>query len=160
MGTLYELKGQMMELLDMLLDPEVDDSIVRDTLEGVEFELEEKADNYAKLMKTLEAEVDGINGELERLFERKRTRLNAIDRLKSALFGAMVDTGKTNFSTTLFSFRIQKNPATVEITGDVPKEFLIPQPDKVDKKALISFVKENGDQEYAHLTRGESLRIR
>lgn len=72
----------------------------------------------------------------------------------------MIALGKTKFKTVLFSFNIQKNPATVNVIGKVPKKFYIPQEPKLDKKALIEYVKEHGNTKYAELTQSESLRIR
>jgi hypothetical protein len=40
------------------------------------------------------------------------------------------------------------------------EEYLIPQEPKVDKKAIIAFVKEHGDTDYAQLIQSESFRIR
>jgi len=42
----------------------------------------------------------------------------------------------------------------------VPGEFLIPQEPKVAIKAMIAFVKEHGNTDFAELTQTESLRIR
>ena len=50
---LYELTGQFLELLDMLEDEEVDEQVIMDTLESVEYEIEDKADGYAKIIKAL-----------------------------------------------------------------------------------------------------------
>ena len=61
----------------------------------------------------------------------------------------MIFLDKRKFKTALFSFIIQKNPATVNIVGTVPKKFLIPQEPKVDKKAIIEYVKAHGNTKYA-----------
>jgi hypothetical protein len=68
-------------------------------------------------------------------------------------------TGKTKFKTDLFSFNIQKNPARLVITGEVPEKFLIPQDPKVDNKAIKELLKQQ-ELPFAHLEQSESLRIR
>ena len=98
--------------------------------------------------------------EADRLTARKKALSNNIDRLKNALEQSMTFLYKRKFRTALFSFNIQKNPATVNIVGPVPKKYLIPQDPKVDKKAIIEYVKAHGNTKYAELTQSESLRIR
>ena len=160
MSSLYELTGEMLSLMEMVSDPDVDEQTLADTMESLHYEIEEKADGYAKIIQPLKAQVEGLKGEIERLQNRKRTIENNIDRLKLNLEGSMRAIGKLKFKTDLFSFGIQKNPMTVEITGNVPKKFLIEQEPKVDKKALIDFVKANGDTSYAKKVQTEGLRIR
>ncbi len=162
MSSLYELTGEMLSLMDMVSDPDVDEQTLADTMESLNYEIEEKADGYAKIIQSLKAQVEGLKGEIERLQNRKRTIESNIDRLKLNLEGSMRAIGKTKFKTDLFSFGIQKNPASVNIIDEskIPKEYLIPQEPKIDKKGIIDFVKEHGNTEYAELTQGESLRIR
>ena len=51
MSALYELTGFFLELMDMLEDEECDEQCIMDTLESVEYEIEDKADGYAKIIK-------------------------------------------------------------------------------------------------------------
>ncbi len=160
MASLYELTGQMYYLMQLLEDPDSEEQVILDTIEGIDFEIEEKADGYAKIIRMLTGEAETIAAEVDRLTARKKALLNNVDRLKSALEQSMIFLDKRKFKTALFSFNIQKNPATVNIVGEVPEEFLIQQEPKVDKRAIIDYVKEHGNTEYAELTQSESLRIR
>ena len=47
MSTLYELTNDYLTLLDMAEDPDVEEDVLRDTMEGIEGEIEIKADGYA-----------------------------------------------------------------------------------------------------------------
>ena len=85
---------------------------------------------------------------------------NKAERMKRNLEKSMILLNKRKFKTDLFSFNIQKNPASVNIIGKVPEEYLIPLEPRVDKKAIIAYVKEHGNTEFAELTQSESLRIR
>lgn len=164
--NLYEITGQFKELLDMAETENIDQAIINDTLEGIEFEFEEKADAYAKIMKALEGNVNALDVEIERLENKRRTIKNNISSMKYSLEKAMVETGKTKFKTTLFSFGIQKNPASVVIDDEhnIPENFLIQQAPKVDKTGIKNYLKEleevNGTCPWAHLQQTESLRIR
>ena len=60
MSTLYELTNDYLTLLDMAEDPDIDEQALIDTMEGIEGEIEIKADGYARVMKQLEA-VEAIN---------------------------------------------------------------------------------------------------
>lgn len=161
MAKLYEIVGEFKELLEMASEENMDQKLISDTLEGVEFEFEEKADGYAKVVKMLEVDVEAIDKEIKRLTEKKNTIKNNISGIKKNLENAMLVTGKTKFKTLLFGYNIQKNPASVSIDDEtlIPKDFWIEQEPKLDKKLLAAFLKEN-EVSWAHLTQTESLRIR
>ncbi len=161
MAKLYEIVGAFKELLEMASEENMDQKLISDTLEGVEFEFEEKADGYAKVVKMLEGDVEAIDKEIKRLTEKKNTIKNNISGIKKNLENAMLLTGNTKFKTLLFGYNIQKNPASVSIDDEtlIPKDFWIEQEPKLDKKSLAAFLKEN-EVSWAHLTQTESLRIR
>lgn len=160
MSTLYELTGQYLALMEIA--EEADPDILRDTLEALDGEIEEKADNCAKVIKNLEGQADVLDKEIERLQGKKKGISNSIKSIKGNLERCMINTGKRKFKTTLFSFGIQKNPPTVSVVNEaaIPENFWKQQDPVLDKKALTEFLKENGPTEYAQLTQGESLRIR
>ena len=161
MATLYELTGQYLELLE-IAEEEGDATIVIDTLEAIEGEIEDKADGYAKVLKELTGKINMLDDEIERLQGMKKVIKNNMDRIKNSLEKSMVVTGKKKFKTALFSFGIQKNPAAVSVLNEsaVPEQFWKPQNPVLDKKGLLAYLKENGDTEYAVITQSESLRIR
>ena len=158
---LYEITGEILELLTMAEDLELDQKMIRDTMEGLDFEFEEKAESYAKIIKTLEMDITGLDTEIQRMTKKKATKKNNIDRLKRSLEGAMIATGKRKFKTALFGFGIQKNPPSLNVLDEskIPDEFWIEQQPKLDKKAVLAFVKEN-KVDWAELSQTESLRIR
>lgn len=158
--SLYVLTGQMLQLQEMLYEEDADEQVILDTMEGLDYEIEQKADGYAMIIQKISGDVEAIDKEIDRLQARKKSLKGNIERLKNNLEGSMIALDKRKFKTALFSFGIQKNPPSVDIVGDVPDEYLIAQEPKVDKKAIIAFVKEHGDTEYAHLKQTEGLRIR
>lgn len=165
MATLYELTNEFMELLDMLEDPEIEEQVVLDTLEGIDFELELKADGYAKVIKELEGSIETIKAEQTRLAKKKSTMEANIARIKNNLQDAMVKTGKTKFKTDLFSFNIQKNggkaPVILDVkdTSELPDE-LVRIKEEPDIEAIRKLI-DAGECKYAHYgERGESLRIK
>lgn len=161
MATLYELTGQYKQLLDMAETEELDKQLIADTLEALEGEIETKADGYAKIIRELEGKAELLKSEIDRLSNRKTTIENNIKSMKEALQNAMYITGKVKFKTNLFNFGIQKNPPKLVIDKpeEIPEEFLIPQPPKVDNAKLKEILKEK-ELPFAHLEQSESLRIR
>lgn len=165
MANLYEITQDYLQILSMMEDPELDPQTLADTMEAVEGELEVKAENYAKVMKNLEADVAGIKAEIDRLSERKKTIENNIKNMKSALQMAMETTGKTKFKTELFTFNIQKTAPSVVIDEqyieNIPDKYLKYKDPEIDKIAIKDALKKGEDLTgIAHLEQSESLRIK
>lgn len=160
--TLYELTGDFISLLQMAEADDLDPQIIADTLEGIDMEIEDKAEAYAKVIRSIEGDSASVKAEIDRLTAKRRTMENNIESMKKALEKAMIATGKTKFKTTLFSFGIQKNPKSLNILDEsmIPDIFMIPQPAKLDRKAALDYIKENGDQEWGSAVQTESIRIR
>ncbi len=162
MSNIYQLANNYETVLNMLYNEEIDEQMIFDTLESIEGEIEEKADNYAKIIKELEAKQKARKEEAKRLTDGAKVFENRVKALKNNLFNAMKETGKTKFATNLFSFNIAKNGGKQALTidGDVPEEYtktiIENDTDKI-RQAL-----ENGENlPFAHLEpRGESLRIK
>ena len=164
MATIYELTDDFLRLLEMAEDPETDPQAFEDTLEGLEYEIEIKAEGYAKVIKQLDSDAAGLDAEIKRLQAKKSAIANAQDRMKRTLEGAMIATGKVKIKTDLFSFGIQKTPPSVELDEEhlelIPIEYLIPQDPKPDKKRMLAELKEGKELGFARLKQTESLRIR
>lgn len=163
--TLYELTNDYINLLALAEDPDTDPEVLADTLEGLDGQLEDKADNYAKVIRQIESDVNGLKAEIERLQARKTAAQNNIDRMKANLEQMMIATDKTKFKTELFSFGIQKNPAKVvmdeQYIENVPEEYLKYKDPEIDRKKIAEDLKAGKNLNgIAHLEQSESLRIR
>ena len=165
MATLYELTGNYLILAEMLDDPDADPITVMDTMDAIEGELDEKAENYGRIIRNLEAEAEAIRTEVDRLSRRRKTIDNNIDSLKKRLQMAMELTNRPKIDTPLFKFYIQKNAPSVVVDMDdlenFPPEFLTYQEPKVNKAAIKDALKAGLDlRGIAHLEQSQSLRIR
>lgn len=162
---LYELSAQYEEVLNMLYDGETDEQVIFDTLEGIEGEIEDKADNHAKLIKSLMADADALKAEEERIRTRRQALENRAKRLRESLQANLEFIGKTKFKTALFTFSVAANGGKqpLEITeniDEIPGKYLIPQPPIPNKEAIRELL-EKKKVDWAHLApRGRSLRIR
>lgn len=160
--TLYELTGQYLELLEMAEEDILDQGIINDTLEGLDGEIEEKAEKIGIVLKTLDSNVDMLEKEINRLELRKKHIKNNMESLKRNLENCMLTLNKKKFKTNLFSFNIQKNPPSLKILDKekIPSEFKrVEETVVIDNAGLKKFLKENS-VDYAELVQTESLRIR
>ncbi len=162
MSNLYQLTNDYETVLNMLYDEDADEQMILDTLESIEGEIEDKANNYAKIIKELEAKQNARKEEAKRLTESAKVFENRVKALKSNLFNSMKATGKTKFATDLFSFNIAKNGGkqTLTIDGEVPEEYTKTITENDTDK--IRQALEKGEKlTFAHFEpRGESLRIK
>lgn len=161
MATLYELTDEWLQLLQLAEDGEIDQDVFADTLEGLDFEIELKADGYAKVIAELDHTIAALKAEEKRMSSRRKAMENHIEQMKKSLFEAMRSTGKEKFKTDLFSFSIRKNPASVILdTTDIPEEYLVPQDPVVNKKQIMADLKAGKDLTgLAHLEQTERLQI-
>lgn len=164
--TLYDLTNDFLKLQTMMEDPEADPQAIADTMEALDYAIEEKADGYAKVIKNLEASVVAIKTEQERLTARRNLLEGNVKRLKENLQESMIATGKRKFKTDLFNFTIQKNggkaPVIMDIkdTSELPDD-LVRITEAPDLDAIRALIEKEGSCKWAHLgERSESLRIK
>ena len=160
---LYELTGMYLQLMDMMDDPDIDPDLIRDSMESLDGEIEEKADNIGMLIRNYEASYDAVDKEIKRLQAKKKSWERNIASLKNYLKRSMTAADKKKIKTDKFTFSIREgsNSAVVDEEENVPENFRVPQPDKILMDDLKKFLKEHGDTTYAHLKLGEpSLSIR
>lgn len=159
--TLFELTAEYKYILELAEDPEADPDIISTHLEEITLDIKDKADNIAHVLTQLSGDIETIKKEEERLY-RVRTRLTGnMERLKVYLENSMRETGMVKFKTAYHSFRIQKNPQSVRILeGEtIPEKYLIPQPPKVDKRAILADMKAGEELPFAELYQTEGVRI-
>lgn len=159
MPTLYELKENYKQVAELLYEEDIDEKTILDTLESIEGEIEDKADNYARMIKNLNGDAKKFKEEKDRLEKRQKHFEKRAEILKDRLEQIMRETGKTKFSTELFGFNIQKNGglAPLNIFGVVPMEFMKFEPDNIKIREALE-IKELGFAKIEE--RGDSLRIR
>lgn len=156
--TLYEITGDYLRLLEILEgDESPDDQAFKDTLEAIDGDFEDKADNYARIIQELHGEAEKYAVEIKRMQARVDVINNNEVRLKRYLYDAMKSTGKLKFKTDLFSFGIQKNgglqPMEILSDVDIPDEYCKKEPDNTKiREALkngaelpFAVLKERGD---------------
>lgn len=168
MASLYELSGdyaRFSELMEMEeLEPEMQEAL-EEALGNLGEDIEIKLENYAKIIKNFESDIEGLKTEEARLAAKRKTKENAIKNMKDRMTLAMQQTGKLDINTSLFSFKVQKNTPSVVLdvhsVEDIPEKYRIPQEPKIDKKLLKADIEAGEDLDgIAHIERSESVRIR
>lgn len=162
---LYELTGQYEEIINLLYDGETEEQTILDTLESIEGEIEDKADNYAKIIKNMSADAESVKKEEERLRARRKSLEGKVKWLKDTLKANLEFIGKTKFKTELFSFSVSKNggkqPLSItENIDEIPGKFLIQQ-DPLPNNDAIRELLADKEVEWAQLEPyGTHLNIR
>ena len=164
MGNIYELTGAFNRIWNLIEEGELNDETLMEVFDNTEEELSVKLEGYCKFIKNLESDIAGLKEEEKRLAERRRAKENAIERSKHAMQMAMYASGNTKMPCGSFTVSVQSNPPKCVLdvsVADIPSKYLIPQEPTVDKKLLLEDLKASDKQvPYAHIERGESLRIR
>jgi hypothetical protein len=157
--NLYELSSAYQQIQTMI---EEGSEGLEDTLQSLNDAIEDKAVGYAKIIKNLEGQALAIKNEEQRLALRRSSLEANAKRLKKALEESMLDVGKTKIKTELFNFNIQKNPPSIEILNDsvIPKNYFVPVEPKLDKKAILTDLKEGKAVPGVEIKQSEGLRIR
>lgn len=162
--TLYDLTEEYMQVLQMAEDPEVDETVLRDTLEGLSGEIEDKVDGYCGVIAQLSSDAKGLDAQIERMAAMKASLERSIRRMKQTLQSNMELIGKPKVKTPLFSVWVQKNVPSlkldVEDSKQLPAEYLIPQDPKINTQKIKDELKAGEKLPFAHLEQSASLRIR
>lgn len=161
MTNLFDLSTDYKQVYDLIAEQE-DEQILKDTLASINDAIEDKADGYIAVIKTLEGDNKAIDEEIKRLRHRKTSNQNGVKRLKESLQEVMEQTGKEKFKTALNSYSIANNPPSLDITDEslIPKQYYIEQQPKLDKKELLKVVKDGLEIKGVELKQSRSLRVR
>lgn len=162
MAKLYELAEHYNNLLDLINNEDVPKELLEKSLNELDEQFEVKAENVAKLIKSLEVDVNGYKEEEKRMSTQRKYLENKISNLKEYLDSSMKSLDKQKIKGKVFTLSLQKNPPSVEISDfkSIDNKYLIPQEPTVDKKAILEDLKNNIEVQGAVIKQTESLRIR
>lgn len=161
MSNIFDLSTDYKQVYDMISQGE-DSEVYLDTLDSLNDSIEDKADGYSAIIKSLNGDNEIIKKEIERLQARKKANENGIRNMKDNLQVAMEMTGKTVFRTAKNSFGIQRNKPRTDIKDEtkIPKGYYNEQPMKLDKQRLLEDLQNGVEVDGVELTQDSSLRIR
>lgn len=157
--NLFELSQQALELQQLLLEGEIDEDIFTDTMENIG--IEEKLENYCKVIRNIEADVVAYKKIKDEFAEKQKVSENAVKRLKQAVLTHMQNINSKKEKAGLFSIT-KSSTKSVNIENEelIPLDYLIAQPPKVDKTAIAEVLKSGQAVAGASLQENEYVRIK
>lgn len=165
MTTMYKLADEYTTLIGLLSEAETEEEAAEicARIDALETDITIKAGNYARAIQQLEAEARAFAAEKTRLMACQRAAENSAARLKRLLADNLTRLEIRSIKTDIGTWRFQKNPPSCEVLDAtaVPEEYHIPQPDKIDARAILAAYRETGEiPEGVDIRQGESLRFR
>lgn len=154
---LYEIT----EAYNNLLDADLEQEQIDQALDIIDDEFDTKAENIAKLISSINGDIETLKSEENRLKGKRRSYEKKIESLKNYLFNNLQMVDKKRIQTPLYKISIQKNPAKLVVKDEklVPDEYF-KTVKRLDKAKLKDAVKDGLETDYAELVQEEGLRIR
>ena len=160
MTALYEISKQYQELAALAESGDEDLAVaVRDTMEGIEGEFQEKGKALAMVTLNMDGDLEAIQSQIDRLNERKRILSNRKESLEEYLRTNMEASGITKITHPLFTITLGKGKPIVVIDEEskIPDEFMNTKVTSTPAKAEIAkAIKEGIEVPGAHSEIGKS----
>lgn len=159
--NLFELTENYIKFFTMLEEVDEITEELEEMANNLNIAIEEKSDNYVKMIKNLDSDVEAFKNQ-EKIFNNKRkTAENKISWLKKNLQSSMEQTGRKKVKTELFTISIQKNTPALDITSEdnIGDEYYKVER-TLNKRDLLNDIKEGLIIDGVGIKQSESLRIR
>lgn len=163
--ALYELASEFIEASNALQNLDLDDETIRDTLEGLQYPVEQKCSNVAFVIRNMESLAEQIKQAEQQMAARRKAIENRAANVRKYLLQNMERCGISKIESPYFKISIKNNPASVVVddAGAIPCEFYrYPEapPPAPDKKLIKETIESGVDVPGVHLERGTSLVIK
>ena len=159
--TLYELKEQYQVLNKFIEDEELDRDAFKEALNQIEGSIEDKAENYIKLIKNLQSEASIFEAEAKRMKDKQEALERKAQRIKTTLDETLQELKIKKLKAGLFSIWYQgSNSVEVIDVEKIPCQYVMPVEPKIDKKAILQDIKAGQIVEGVEVKQTEGLRIR
>jgi hypothetical protein len=130
-------------------------------LDMCEVAFAEKVEGCLAIAAERQAEADAMAEAGRKLLARAKVQENSVQRLRDYVEACMRGAGARSVKTRLFTATIQRNPARLVITGEVPEAFTEVVTTTKPRTAAIKQALSDGlDLDFAHMEQTESLRVR
>lgn len=162
---LYEVKDDLVQTLNILLEVEEDELAKENCIEMLEFlkeELKNKSDSIFKYLRNLTLEKESVERELERLEKLKKAKDNKIKRLKDYMINIMIQLNEKKIETDIGSYGLRRS-TKVDIIDEklIPEDFIkIKTERSLDKIGIANYIKQYGEMAGARIVESYSLQIK
>jgi len=159
---LYEIGAELRAALEEL---DAADGVLEGDLEMrldmCEMAFAEKVEGCLAIAAERQAEADAMAEAGRKLLARAKGQEASVQRLRDYVEACMRGASARSVKTRLFTATIQRNPAKLVITGEVPDPFVETVVTLKPRTAAIKAALSAGmDLDFAHLEQTESLRVR
>lgn len=163
--ALYELTQQHRELEQLVELDELPAEVIRDTLEGLQGTIQEKAISVAAVVRNLETHAEMVSAAAKQLRERAARAEARAESLRAYLLFNLQSVGITKITAPEFTVAVRNNPEAVNIAdgAEIPAEFYVPvppPPPRLDKTALKAALKAGREVQGVWLSSGQRVEIR
>lgn len=159
MATLYEMTTDAARLYEMLLNEEIDEQTLNDTIEAMG--AEEKLESYVKIIRQLEHDSAGYKFEKDEMAKKQKRADKAIDRMKGSVIQFMNAIGQKKARAGMFDLTLSVSKSAQIVNDElVDKQYLVPQQPKINKDAIRKDLLAGKTIEGAVLVENTGVRIR
>ena len=163
--NLYQLHEGYLNLVEVLENAGEDENLrelVTNSLNEIEDNIKDKADNVVRFIRNLESEANAIKEEEKRLAEMRKKREKQVENLKQYLFDFTKVADGQKIKGSIFTVSIKKNPASVVVDDleAIPEEYKRVKTVIEADKTLLKKVLKDGKVAGVHLEQKESLNIK
>lgn len=164
MNDLFNLVGEYKEVYDLLTDPDVDEEVVNDTLEGIMGEIEVKAQGFVSIIDRLDMEIGTCKKHKDEWAAAEKVRKNRKARFLDMIKSTMIMLDKPEIQAGDVTMKLQNAggvaPLVIDENATVPERFTkitIKNDNDLIRKAL-----NNGEKlDFAHFgERSKVLKIK
>jgi Siphovirus Gp157 len=162
---LYEIANQFRALEDAELTDDIPQEVIRNTLEGLEGDFNEKAIACAKFILNLEATAAAVEEAAAAMKARAVRIQRRADNVRAYLLFNLQAIDKKRIDCADFVIRRAVNPPAVQVTDEagIPAQYWWqpePPPPRIDKKAVKEALQSGIAVPGAYLESGERVDIR
>ena len=156
--NLYEITGRLAYLREMIESEAISEEDAADTMEAILQEQEDGYENAVKWIRDLEAEIEAVKAEAEKLAEKKKALEGRRERVKQAIMRSMSTSGQKKVKAGIFTIS-EKKPAVKYVPSvsvdEMPQELL-----RIKKEfsatAAKEWAKAHGESQYFHEELGKA----
>ena len=161
--TLYEIQETMIDNLNIFLESEgseFDQEVYEEIMNILKIELSSKSSNILKYLNNLQADLEQIKLEKQRLDKIKKSKEAKYNRLSDYIISVMTNLDKAKIETNIGNYALRKS-TKVEILDEklIPEEYFNISIDKTVDKLTLKEVLKSQEIPGVRLATGFNLNI-
>ena len=161
--TLYEIQETMIDNLNIFLESEgseFDQEVYEEIMNILKIELSSKSSNILKYLNNLQADLEQIKLEKQRLDKIKKSKESKYNKLSDYIISVMTNLDKAKIETDIGNYALRKS-TKVEILDEklIPEEYFNISIDKTVNKVTLKEVLKSQEVPGVRLATGYNLNI-